>query len=204
MRASAGMIGAAVLLGLVLQVVDVWQTRFEDPTLPGVLWYVARYFTILTNALIAASFLAIALGRPVGAGWTGGLVLWILITGIVYHLLLAGAQDSWIAWWADVLLHSVSPVVVTLWWAVFAPKELGFGRALSWLLWPALYCGYALVRGLLDGRFPYFFLDPGRVGWGGVAAWVGILLVAFGLGALAVLGLARVLGGGRQDPPPVR
>ena len=194
MRASAAIIGTAVLLGLILQIVDVWQTRFEAPTLPGVLWYVARYFTILTNGLIAVSFLAIGLGRRPGAVWTGGLVLWILITGIVYHLLLAGVQPNRLAWWADVLLHSVSPVLVTLWWVVFAPKTgVGLGGALSWLLWPALYCGYALLRGLGDGVFPYFFLDPGRVGWSGVLAWIGLLLVAFALGALVVLGMARVI-----------
>ena len=194
MRAGAGIVGALALLGLVLQCVDVWQERLAQPTLAGVLWYVARYFTILTNALVAGTFLGIAAGRPARAGWLGGVLLWILITGIVYHLLLSGGQETRLGAWADLILHTLSPLAVTLWWLVFAPRRgLTLPVGALWLLWPALYCGYALARGMQDGLFPYFFIDPARVGWTGVLAWIGILLVAFASGALALLGLARLL-----------
>ena len=59
-RVVAALIGGLVLVGLWLQGLDVWRTRFEDPTLAGVVWYLVRYFTILTNAMIVGTMALVA------------------------------------------------------------------------------------------------------------------------------------------------
>ena len=57
------------------------------------MWELMRYFTILTNALVAI-FLAFNLLRePQSASRLAGVTLAIGIVGVVYHLLLANLND---------------------------------------------------------------------------------------------------------------
>jgi hypothetical protein len=52
---------------------------------------------------------------------------------------------------------------------------------LVWVACPLVYAVYAIARGLADGTFPYFFLNPDKTGWIGVGAYL------IGLGALFYL-----------------
>jgi hypothetical protein len=54
------------------------------------LWILARFFTILTNLLLAVTMTAVAIGRRVSPFLLGGITLAILLVGIVYATLLAG------------------------------------------------------------------------------------------------------------------
>ena len=121
---------------------------------------------------------------------------------MVYHALLS-RDLSGLRWWTDLGQHSAVPVAVVLWWLAFAPKHgLGPRHAVLWLSWPLVYVAYVLVRGTVDGRHPYFFVDPGRLGWDGVALWSAGLGVGFWLAGLGVVLLARRLG--RSAPPMTR
>ena len=51
-----------------------------------------------------------------------------------------------------------------------------FRRALVWLGFPLVWTGFTLVRGEIDGRYPYPFLNPANGGYGTVGLYcVGIL-----------------------------
>lgn len=198
---TAGRIGAAVValtavtaLGLQVRVTDA-QTGSGDPV--AVLWILARYFTVLTNFLVAVWFTAVAVhGRPVTARVAGGLTVSSLVVAIVYHAVLARLwAPAGLAWWADQGLHSAVPALVTLWWLGFAPtRGLGPAALGTWLAWPLLYLVYAMARQVATGIAPYPFLDPALHGWTGVAgnaAAVLLLFVALGAG---LIGLARLIG----------
>ncbi len=103
---------------------------------------------------------------PVGAGKLppsvhGAVLLYILITGLVYNLLLAGNTQSQ---GFDLLVlninHGVTPLLFLLDWLTnrkpgkYPWKYLGF-----WLIYPLLYAVYGSIEGLLTGSFRYFFLD---------------------------------------------
>ncbi|MAZ20349.1 Pr6Pr family membrane protein [Roseovarius sp.] len=170
------------------------------PGLGAVLWRMAGYFTVLTNILVAVTFLSVvATGQRVGPIWAGGLTLWIAAVGIVYHLVLAGLwRPEGLAWWADQGLHTAVPLLVVLWWGWQADKSgLRRRHAGLWLLWPALYCAYAVIRGALSGFYPYPFLDVAALGPGAVAVNVVGLLLAFVGGGLMLLALARWRAGVR-------
>ncbi|MBY6002996.1 Pr6Pr family membrane protein [Salipiger bermudensis] len=189
----ATLIALVSIAGLVLQFVTA---SLESPALAPsqTIWNLARYFTILTNALVAVSFTWMALRRRMaGALWLGGLTLWIAIVGVVYYALLAN-QLSGLDALADRLVHLVAPVLTVLFWLTCAPKHgLTLTSAASWLLWPLVYVVYALLRGQVDGAYPYFFVDPTRIGWDGVLRWSALLCVSFaGAGGLQV-GIARLL-----------
>lgn len=160
------------------------------------LWVLARYFTILTNLLVALlfSFMAVR-GKGFGPSWLGGLTLWILIVGIVYHTLLARLYDpQGLNWWSDHGLHTAVPVLTALWWLIFAPKRgLGVRQAAYWMLWPLIYVIYALARGATDGIYPYYFIDAATLGYARVALNALGLSLGFFLGGLMIVGLGKVL-----------
>lgn len=157
------------------------------------IWKMARYFTILTNALVLATYLkASVTNRAPGAAWGAAVTSWITITGVAYYALLY-APSQGLGFWSDMGLHGAVPLGAVLWWLAFGDKHGVTVRAAARaLLYPAGYLVYALVRGLIDGRFPYFFLDPSKVGWPGVFIWSAALCFAFFLVGLVLVGVARV------------
>lgn len=195
----------ALLLALLCWVVLVTHVRLglaraPEASLLQELWRTGRYFTILTNGLTAVTMAAVALGWRVPAVWAAGLTLWMAIVGIVYHALLALDFDG-LRWWTDQGLHTAVPIALFLWWLAFAPRAgLAWRHALWWIGWPGLYMLYALIRGEIDGRHPYFFIDPPKIGWGPVLLWIVALGVVFWLAGLVLVALAKSLSRDRPRP----
>lgn len=161
------------------------------------LWVLLRYFTVLTNLLVAVVMAGVALGsRRLSAPFLlGGITLSILLVGIVYMTLLRGMLElSGGALLADHLLHQLIPSLVPLWWLAFAPKgRLRWRDPLWWSVYPLAYFAYALARGAAEGKYAYPFIDVATNGL--VATLVNALLIALGFlvaGALLVLIDARL------------
>lgn len=195
-RACAAAIALMTIASLVAQFMSS-QLNHPEETALQTIWRLARFFTILTNTMVAVTFSVLALrGMMLNARWLGGVTLWIAITGVVFHLLLAATntQDTAIGWWANLGVHTTVPLAVMVWWLAFGPRAgLNVVAALQWMAWPVIYVCYALGRGLLDGTYPYFFTDPNKVGWFGVAQWTLILAVSFLIGGLLQIALARLI-----------
>ena len=156
------------------------------------LWLMAGYFTVLTNLIVAVAMFAVARGWQMPARVAAGLVVAIVMVGLIYHLILARLwAPQGLAWWANQGLHTAVPLTMAGWWLAFAAKDVGWRDVPAWLIWPAVYGVYAVVRGALTGFWAYPFVDADALGWGQVAVNIAGLLVAF-----AVLG-AGVLGGSR-------
>ncbi len=183
--ASLGSVAIEIMMDL---------AEYPDENILQILWRLGRFFTLLTNTMVGVTFGWMALTRrSAGKVWLGGLTLWISITGVVYHALLA-RDLSGIALLSDHGLHTIAPLLVVAYWVLYAPKRgLRVSHVLTWLSWPLIYVAYALVRGQLDGTYPYFFTDPTKIGWLGVLRWAAILSVGFFASGLALLGLSKVL-----------
>lgn len=193
-RAASAVIAAVALLALGAQARVSWGLLGETATAGRLLWLMAGYFTILSNALAALVLARSALtGLPVGAVLAGAVALSLGLVGIVYHLLLAGLwAPAGLAWWADQGLHTAVPLLVALWWWVLADKRgLPATAPVWWLAWPCVYLAYALVRGGLTGWYPYPFLDLAALGPAAVALNLAGLMLALVAAAYAMLGLAR-------------
>ena len=198
-RAAAAAIALVALAGLAAQARVSW-TFLGAAAGPGLLlWTLAGYFTVLSNALVLLVLGASALGgTAVGPVTAGALALTMALVGLVYHLLLAGLwAPAGLAWWADQALHTAVPLLVALWWAALADKRgLTAAAPVLWLVWPLAYMSYALVRGGLTGWYPYPFLDLATLGAGAVALNLGGLLIALLAAGYAMLALARRLDRG--------
>lgn len=163
-RIAAGAIAAVAAAGLVVQLAT---STALTGSAGAAIWVMSRYFTILTNLIVALLFAAVALGWKPGRlpFLMGGATLAILLVGIVYGLLLRGLLElSGGARIADLLLHTVTPVLVPAFWFAFVPKG-GLARRDPWLfaLYPLAYFAYALARGAAEGLYAYPFLDAGRL-----------------------------------------
>jgi len=198
-RLFAALIACLAWAGLALNV-HLGMTRTPDATLWEELWRSGRYFTILTNGLAALTLSRIALGERISAAFLAGLALWMVIVAVVYHTLLA-REYSGLRWINDQIQHSVTPLALLLWWWRFAPKSgLTPRHALLWLVWPAAYMSYALIRGEIDNLHPYFFIDPPLIGWPKVLMWIIILAIGFYAAGRGMVWLAARLNPTPPDP----
>lgn len=122
------------------------------------LWAMAGYFANLTNLGVAGLMFAVARGWRMPASVAARMMVSVVIIGAVFHLSPPGDwQPDRLAWWADQGLHSGVPVATLLWWWRFADKGTGWPEFSGWASWPAIYCGYAVVRVFLTGFLPYTF-----------------------------------------------
>lgn len=175
----------------------------EGDTLLASLWADARFFTNLSVLLLALCATLFAVRGWGGPSLPAALVVWMSLTGGVYHALLAVNHhpEGW-----DILVnvfqHTVLPLGMLLIWLGFAPKAgLRWRDPVLWTGWPLIYAVYGLARGLADGTFPYFFLNPDKTGWLGVGAYILGLGAVFYLAGLLVLGLARLSNRARMGRP---
>ena len=131
------------------------------------------YFTILTNTLVALFFTIRALhlsGKYAGLFYHRGtpiaLTAFILIVGLVYQVALRHIwEPQGLQMITDELLHTVIPLFVLVYWYVYASKQVVTLKEVTpWLLYPAIYAIYILIRGNLSGFYPYPFLNVAEVG----------------------------------------
>jgi hypothetical protein len=173
------------------------------------------YFTVQSNLLVFGYFVGAVYWMLRGRAMVtpaprlhGGVTLWIVITGLVAHILLnhganplpglVDGEDRW-ANWATFAVHYVVPVMVLVDWVLFSPR-----RAVSWRhipLWLAYPLGYGVValgRAAVypdfETPYPYYFLDPRSNGYLWVVGQFGILTVEFAVLAAIVVLLNRVTG----------
>lgn len=176
----------AIVAAVVIAMIAV-----EVSSRSGVTWRLIT-FTYQANVLAAAYYLwTLASPRAdMRVGLRGAVVLYVVIAGVLWNLLLTGYSMGYTA--ANVLLHVVVPMLALADWLRVGR---GHGRVqwwhpLAWLAYPAAYVVLALaVLNTAGRRAPYYFLDPGSVG---VAALVtnicvlGACVVVLGYGLLAV------------------
>lgn len=197
-----------VVVALAVQVpVSVGQEGgfFDVPLYRGLNLF--AYFTVQSNLLVAASALLTALQPDVDTLLRRVLRLTALVaitvTGLVYHAVLSGLVElSPAAAFADLLLHTVVPLLAVLGWLALGPRGRTSWRVVGLtVVFPLLWLAVTLVRGPLVGGFwPYPFVDVDELGWGQVLLSCGAVAVLFvGLAAGAHL-LDRLL---RRGEPAV-
>ncbi|GEK81060.1 hypothetical protein ABA31_24110 [Agrococcus baldri] len=159
------------------------------------------YFTVQANLLVivvmAWMLLVPQSRRP---AWfdhlRGAATAYIVLTGLVYAVLLAKPDEVW-SWsieFTNAAQHRIIPWLVALdWLLVPTARRIRFGRGAWWMLYPLAYLGCSWLRGLVDGWYPYPFLDPGEHGgWAGLLVPTGQVLLAFLIGIFLVAGVGRL------------
>lgn len=150
-----------------------WGWGHHEPDISSVNYF--SYFTTLSN-LVGGAALVVCVDRRIGrrswSGWLrGAAVLYLVITGVIYAVLLGGETHTWVNW----VQHRIMPVYMPLDWLLVAPAaRLRFWRTLGgWLVFPIVYLAYTLAHGSATGWYPYKFLDldthPAATVWRNIA-----------------------------------
>lgn len=159
-----------VLSSLILQ----FSIMLHNPANKDVVDTIVRffsYFTILSNTLVFIYFLNLFLTRNGHASFwheseTGtAITVYILVVGIVYHAVLSQLHNPvGLAYWADHGLHSFSPILAIVYWILFTSKRIIQYQSIPyWLIYPAVYFVYTVIRGNFSGFYPYPFLDLNKM-----------------------------------------
>jgi hypothetical protein len=157
------------------------------------------FFTILSNLLAMAVLLEggrrqLTGQPPLPDLWRGAAVVYMTVTYLVFAVLLRDLQEelqTHVAW-VDSVLHRVTPIVLMVDWLIEPPHQpIPFRRAVvPWLAFPLAWTAFTLVRGAIDGRYPYPFLDPANGGYGVVALYCIGIFALF----LAVVWVVAAIG----------
>jgi hypothetical protein len=196
-RIWAAVTGAIVVAGIVIQLM-VTANGHDGffPDNPERVFNVFAYFTIQSNLLLGGTVLLLALqpDRPTSRLFNTlrlNGVLCIAVTGIVYHLVLAGTDEprGW-AWVANFLLHTAAPLAGVLGWLAFGPRGLTDWRITGWsIIYPLLWLAFTLVRGAFVNFYPYPFVNVDEHGYGRVllnCLLVAVLFLALAGGATSL------------------
>ncbi len=198
------MIITAILgwLGLILQFYLILANQTSGVSFGERFFNFFSYFTILTNILVALSltFSLLKSSSGVGRFFTrpvvqSAIAMNILIVGLVYFFILQKLwQPQGLDWVADSTLHYAIPFLYTIYWLVFVPKgQVKWQHSLVWLIYPAVYFAYSLLRGAITHWYPYPFIDVDTYGYETVLKSSAVLLAVFILAGLAFVGIDKLL-----------
>ena len=197
LRASAA---AIVWLGVALQFWLMVHGRPPAEAAHAIVKFFS-FFTVLSNivvgTLLAAPILATdrALGRwAARAGSRVAVGVYIVVTAGIYHTLLAGLwRPTGLQLLADVLLHTVTPVLFLIDFLAFPPGDAArWSSAWKALIFPLVYGVWSLVHGAVSGFYPYPFLDVAKRGYGAVLVTMLLMGAGFHAVTLALTGLQHL------------
>jgi hypothetical protein len=203
-RRLAGIIAIVAIAAIVTQL-GLNLARAAEQGKP--LWMVPidlyGYFTIWSNTLVAIITARYARGgdeqglfvRP----WLlAATVVYIVVVGLIYNLLLAGYNpQTGLRKLIDVTFHTVIPIAYPLWWLTQVPRgRLGWNALPPALVFPVAYSFVAMAKGAITGKYAYFFIDVGKYGVGAVLLNIGGLALLYAALMAVVIAFDRRARGG--------
>lgn len=163
------------------------------------------FFTVQVNIfasvmlLFGAAYLLASRSSRVLDFFRGAATLYMLVTGVVFAILLSGLEgiNFTAVPWDNIVLHYIMPLVMIIDWLWDNPGQtVTFRRALKWLIYPIVFVGYTLVRGIFANWYPYPFLDPANGGYQSVLLITVVILV----GGVAGIYLVTRVNGKKRGP----
>ena len=125
------------------------------------------FFTIQSNIIGAVAVTIAAVAGPAirSTVWLsqlrGAATLYMGITGMIFSLLLSGADVQTPIPWVNSVLHYLFPLFIVIDWLVDrSVRPLSFRQGLIFLAYPVAYGAFCLIRGPIVDWYPYPFLDP--------------------------------------------
>ena len=157
------------------------------------------YFTIWSNALVVFTITNLFL-NPKRSDKRFILLrntslLMILMTGILYHLLIAPTAhpQSWNIY-TNAFQHYVTPILTVLIWLLVGPRSwFNFRMTISVFAIPTAYLLYTFIRGAIIDRYPYGFFNVIKYGYASVGTTLIMIYIAGYILALIFLALDKLL-----------
>jgi hypothetical protein len=173
------LLGVIGLVGEVVLIATYEKYLSLEWSHPGSRWNYLAFFTEITNIVVDLWLIALGIAMLIGEGRVyrfltkphvqGALTLYILVVGIVYCGILFWFTETYSAvhWWGNLINvwhHVVVPIgMVVLWWKMPHTGHVNKKTLWYWMILPVVYLIVSEIRGLIDGWYPYPFLDPQSV-----------------------------------------
>lgn len=124
-----------------------------------------------------------------------------VIVAVVYNLLLRGVsgdvRDAGYDWPVipNEILHVWGPVLIVVDWLISQPGAKIKFKQISWvLLYPVLWIGFTIVRGYVNGWWPYPFLDPTQpAGVAGMVTYIAVIIIFLSITSLGMIAAVKAL-----------
>jgi len=181
-------VSATLLVALIYQIVDKIANNDLEPS---------TYYTLFTieSTMIAIVVVAIggvlALRHPVDpVGYTSvrlAVTAYAVMTAVVYNLLLRGipAEGYVGPQWPGEIMHVWFPIYIALDWLLAPGRPRLRWSALGVVVaYPLAWLAFTLIRGAVDGWYPYPFLDP-ATGWMSVLLYI-LVITGFVVGVASL------------------
>lgn len=188
-----GFLLLASFIAMVYIVIDMTQTRFT-----------LVYYTNLSNVAVFiffavfAAFEIINLIKKTDLGHNkyfytakGAITMCIVITGLIYHFLLAEPQNPGFWEAGNLIKHYIVPAMVFIDWLVFdSRRRYKWWSPLTNVILPYAYLIFALIRGAIVGpeselQYCYGFINVTE--YGALRVFINCLVITLAVLALSYL-----------------
>jgi len=164
------------------------------------------YFTIISCLLTAVVLTLSAIQLTRGQAETKLLSLSrltmavsMVIVGVIYNGFLRGGdpdpRDVGYAWpvLPNEVVHTYGPILIFIEWMLTRTTiALQIKQAFWVLVYPFAWLGFSIIRGIITGWWPYWFIDP-QYGIGTQATWIVVIAVMFSVLALGFIPAQKAL-----------
>ncbi|MDA9099585.1 Pr6Pr family membrane protein [Aquiluna sp.] len=128
-------------------------------------------------------------------------VVSMIIVGVVYHALLGDSaldpRDYGYDWprVPNAIIHTYAPILIVVDYLISLKGPRPKLRNALWVVvYPLAWLGLSIIRGLSDGWWPYWFINPGSEGGVvGMLTYIAVIAAAFIVLGFIVLGLRLAL-----------
>jgi hypothetical protein len=186
------MISAFAFTGVILEII------FQQGPNTGL--NLLSYFTIQSNLIVGSALAFNVYYRSETPQWLNilksGALIWILVTGLVFHFLLSQLYHPvGIPAYSNIILHYIVPAAVLFNWIIFEIKgTLRHSFTFIWIGYPSVYALLSLLRGLADGFYPYWFVNPWKPYPDGAGSLLNVVIVVIVLAVIfSIIGNLLVL-----------
>lgn len=191
-RAAYAVLALCALTGITTSWIIGWE---GSPGVSGFLFGLVvtpftqlRFFTFMSNLLVAVSALDLVFRRDWARSWHVIRItatVCIVITGIVFNLLLDTGGHAGLPSINNFFVHILTPILTPIVWLVFGPRQTTW-RRIGWAtIIPIVWLVVTLVRGAIVHWYPYTILDVDTLG-AGVSLYIVAILVFFFVFAAAM------------------
>lgn len=162
----------AGLAGIIIQFIVMLINR--QVPMPEAIIRFFSFFTILSNCMVVALLIGQLL--PAGSRFhqfasrnevATAVSIYIIVVGVVYQIILRKPipLEGWHRV-ADDILHLYIPLLMLLYWVLFvSSKKIDVKTIPYWLIYPAAYFVYTLLRGSIGQFYPYPFVNVTVLGY---------------------------------------
>ncbi|WP_158963984.1 Pr6Pr family membrane protein [Chachezhania sediminis] len=189
----------ALLAALNSGVAVVWRLTLDlkDTSFGTALWDLSGFFTIWTNTAVALVALAMALApniRLAAPPVRHAVAVAILGVGIVYSVALRHVMDfTGAGAVVNHMFHDLAPPLFLLAWLAAGHGTLKPVSIPLASVFPGIYLSVAMIRGAATGWYPYWFLNPDKIGLAHLALTVVLICGLFSILAAVLWAIDRLI-----------